>query len=111
MTKKLTEIEVAEIKDLLALNGEDAMTRDEIAVEYEVEVSAIKRISSGRTWSHVPGPEPARKANVKTEDEVVDEIERRKAAGEHMKEISAALGIDWSTAYRLLRKRRAQSLD
>lgn len=103
MSKKLTEIEVTEIKDHLAM-GE--MTREEIAEEYGVEVTAIKRISSGRTWSHVPGPEPKKRANEATDEEVVDELVRRKAAGEHVKEIAADLGIDWSTAYRLLRKRR-----
>lgn len=101
MSHKLTEIDVVEIKDLLAL-GE--MTREEIAIEYDVDVSTIKRISTGRTWKHIQGPEPKRKAHKATDQEIVDELLRRRAKGDHVKEIASDLGIDWSTAYRLMRK-------
>lgn len=103
MAKKLTEREVAGIKKLLS---KGQMTREEIAEEYDVEVTAIKRISSGRTWAGVKGPKPKRAANVATNEAVIKKLVRRRENGEHVKEVASDLGIDWSTAYRLLRKYR-----
>lgn len=99
---KLTEEDVVEIKQKLA---EGKLTREEIAEEYNTEVTAIKRISAGRTWSHIDGPQPKRRAHKPTAQATVDQLlDRVLNKNEHVKTVSAELGIDWSTAYRLIRK-------
>lgn len=103
MGKKLTEEDVVSIKKMLAKGNK---TREEIADAFDVEVTAIKRISAGRTWSHVKGPKPKRTANVATDFEVKEQLIQRWQRGERVKDIAEDLGIDWSTAYRLIRKYR-----
>jgi group I intron endonuclease len=88
---RLTEQDVATIKQRLC-NGESTKS---IAPEYAITHATLSDIKYGRTWKHVPWPEPY---EPRKDDwlpiTTVQEVKRRIVAGDRIADISRTTGIN-----------------
>lgn len=90
---KLSDSDILEIRELL----EQGIKHSDIAEMFEVHPDTITKIAADVETR-------ARKVRVRIGQNVVDEIIKRRNAGENAKEIAADLNLHWSTVYRECRK-------
>lgn len=96
---KLTESQVAQIRDLLA---ERKLTHRQIADKFGVNPSIICTINTGKSWTHVDGIRIGakinpRRVNAKLDDDKVKQIKKLLAEGMSTVKIGQLFGVATST--------------